>query len=182
MTRRLRLAALLPLLALAACRPSEPTDEPPESVQETPLEAAAVADSVAGTYRLHAVNGEPLPGAVGQEDECEVQLSEGRLTLGTDALYSLDVLARAVCGSDEDEEAQMVDRALGEGPFVVEGFEVRFGPEVTRVDEDEDDAAVATEADDLFDTATFAGIGTIRDTLLTVRLSDDFTTLTFAKE
>ena len=49
--------ALLPALLLAACG----TEEPPETVQETPLEAAAVPDSVAGTYALYAVDGAPLP-------------------------------------------------------------------------------------------------------------------------
>lgn len=175
----LRLLLLSPLLVLlTACRPSETTDAPPESVQETPLEAAVTADSVAGTYRLWQVDEAPLPGAVGYVDECAVQLTEGKLDLKADATYTLDVLARAVCDPDDESGAEMVDRAMSEGPYTLEGFEVRFGPDVTRVHEE----AGGEGEPDLFDTAAFAGEGTLRDTLLTVRLTDDLTTLTFVKE
>ena len=174
----LSLLVLLPLLVLAACRTDESTDEPPETVQETPTEAAATADDVAGTYRLLEVDDAPLPGAVGYVDECAVQLTEGRLELKGDATYALDVLARAVCDPDADADAQMLDRAMSEGPYTVEGAELRFGPEVTRVEED----GAEEGEEDLFDTATFAGRGSVRDTLLSVVLSDDVTTLTFVRE
>lgn len=177
---RLLLLALLPLLVLAACRTGESTDEPPEAAQETPAEAAATTDDVAGTYRLVEVDDAPLPGAVGYVDECAVELTEGRLDLKGDATYALDVLARAVCDPDESAEAQMHDRAMSEGPYTVEGAELRFGPEVTRVDEDGADEA--GEGEDLFNTAAFAGRGSVRDTLLTVYLTDDLTTLTFVRE
>lgn len=172
------LLLLFPLL-LAACRPSENTDEPPESVQETPLEAAVTSDDVAGTYRLWQVDEAPLPGAVGYVDECAVQLTEGTLDLKGDATYTLDVLARAVCDPDAEAGAMDVDRAIVEGSYTLEGFEVRFGEEVTHVDEDGDDEA---EDEDLFNTDAFAGEGTVRDSLLTVRLTDDLTTLTFVKD
>lgn len=202
---RFRLAplavVLVPLLALAACRPDESTQEPPESVQESPDEAAVSTEAVAGTYRLVAVNDEPLPGGVGMVDECEVQLSEGAIELTADADYHLDLLARAVCDEEEAEEAQLMDRATSEGPYTVEGFEVRFGPAVTRANEEawEDRAAEElTESEreeemeeamagepatpELYDASTFAGRGTLRDSLLTVRLEDGLTTLSFMKE
>ena len=177
--RRLPLLALPFLLALAACRPSETTDEPPESIQETPLEAAVTTDSLAGTYRLWQVDEAPLPGAVGYVDECAVELTEGHLDLKADATYTLDVLARAVCDPDEEAGAEMVDRAMSEGPYTVEGFEVRFGPDVTRIHEED---AEGEDEPDLFNTAAFAGTGALRDTVLTVRLTDDLTTLTFVRE
>ena len=197
---RLLVVLMLPLL-LGACRPDEPTREPPDSVQESPDEAAVSTESVAGTYALVAVNDEPLPGAVSTADGCEVQLAEGTLDLGADAEYALDVLARAVCDPEEDEEAQLMDRATSEGPYTVEGFEVRFGSAVTDADleawEDrlseeytEDDVEEATEdvvgedveTPELYDATTFAGMGVLRDSLLTVRLEDGLTTLSFVKE
>ncbi len=185
---------LVLLLALAAC--SAGTEEPPESVQESPIEAAVVPEAVVGTYRLVAINDEPLPHGVGTADECEVQLSKGTLLLGADALYDLDVLARAVCG--EDGEAQRIDRATSEGPFTVEGFEVRFNRAVTEADpeawedraseelaesemEDDLEDDLEEEEPDLYDAALFAGRGTLRDTTLTVRV-DDLTTFTFVRE
>ena len=189
--------ALVLTLALAACRPEEPTQEPPESVQETPAEAAVSTEAVAGTYRLVAVNETPLPARASAVDECEVQLSEGRLTLTADAAYDLDVLARAVCDAEEDAEAQLMDRAMSEGVYTVQGFELRFGPAVTPVEEGafedrlseeviEDDLEEATEDADatpeLYDAGQFAGTGVLRDSLLTVRLDDELTTLSFVKE
>lgn len=187
--------ALLLTFALAACGTDESTQEPPASVQETPAEGAVSTEAVAGTYRLVAINENPLPSRVGQMDECEVQLSEGRLKLDADAKYKLDVLARAVCDPEEDEEAQMMDRATSEGPYTVEGFELRFNTAVTVMDETEDDGAEeavedaidetdaeANETPELYDAEQFAGVGTLRDTLLTVRLPDDLTTLSFVKE
>ena len=183
---RFRLApfafVLVPLLALAACRTDESTQEPPESVQESPEEAAVSTEAVAGTYRLVDVNGEPLPGGVGMVDECEVQLSEGRIDLGADARYRLDLLARAACDDEEDEEVQLMDRATSEGPYTVEGFEVRFGPAVTRVTEEEAEAEGEAAMPALYDASAFAGWGTLRDSLLTVRLEDGLTTLSFVKE
>jgi hypothetical protein len=197
---RFAVVLLLPLL-LAACRPDEPTQEPPESAQESPQEAAVSTEAVAGTYALVAVNDEPLPGAVGAMDECEVQLAEGTLDLSADAEYALDLLARAVCDDEEDDLAQLMDRATSEGPYTVEGFEVRFGPAVTdpdpeafedRVSEEltEDDLEDAREdaldeveeGPELYDAEAFAGRGTLRDSLLTVRLDDGLTTLSFVKE
>lgn len=190
---------MLPLL-LTACGADEPTQEPPESVQESPEEAAVSTEAVAGTYALVAVNEQPLPGAVGTMDECEVQLSEGTLELSADAEYALDLLARAVCDAEEDEEAQLMDRATSEGPYTVEGFEVRFGPAVTDADpeawedraseeltEDDIEDEVEEEVEDvetpeLYDASQFAGMGTLRDSLLTVRLDDGLTTLSFVKE
>ncbi len=198
---------LLPLLALAACGPD--TDAPP-AVKEIPLDEDAVPDSVAGTYTLYAVNEAPLPGRVGERDGCEVDLTEGTIKLGTDALYTLDVLSRTVC-EDENDEANMIDRATSEGPFVmgrfeadslaarVDSLEIRFSREITRDEEPEeadgtaaddpaaDDPDAVAEAEDeaqpdLFDAAAFEGTGVLRDTLLTVRLADDATTLTFVKE
>ncbi len=190
--------ALVLTLTLAACRPDEPTQEPPESVQETPAEAAVSTEAVAGTYRLVGINENPLPGRVGAMDECEVQLSEGRLTLDADATYDLDVLARAVCDAEEDAEAQLMDRATSEGVYTVQGFELRFGPAVTPVNEEdfedrlseeviEDDIDEAMEEADatpeLYDAEEqFAGVGVLRDSLLTVRLDDQATTLSFVKE
>ncbi len=177
----LRLLLLLPLLALAAC--GRGTEDPPESVHESPVEAAVVPKEVVGTYRLVAVNDEPLPHGVGMADECEVQLSRGTLMLGADALYDLDVLARAVCGDGEDD-AYTMDRASSEGPFTVEGFEVRFNQAVTRVDEEEgfdDDQEEDVPMPDLYDASAFAGTGTLRDGTLTVRV-DDLTTFTFERE
>lgn len=182
-------------LPLAACRPDESTQEPPESVQETPEEMAVTTDEVAGTYRLVAVNEEPLPSRVGAVDECEVQLTEGRLQLGADANYALDVLARAVCDAEEDAEAQLMDRATSEGPYTVQGFEVRFGLAVTPVNEgayedrlseevveDDPQATEELEAHELYDATQFTGVGALRDSLLTVRLEDGLTTLSFVKE
>jgi hypothetical protein len=189
--------ALALTLSLAACGTDESTQEPPESVQETPTEAAVSTEAVAGTYRLVAVNEEPLPARAGAVDECEVQLSEGSLTLTADAEYDLDVLARAVCDAEEDEEAQMMDRATSEGVYTVQGFELRFGPAVTPVEEGayedrlaeelvEDDLEEAMEDADatpeLYDAGQFAGTGVLRDSLLTVRLDDELTTLSFVKE
>ncbi len=179
----LSLALLLPLTA--ACGPG--TEEPPESVQETPMEAAVVPDDVVGTYRLVGVNGEPLPRGVGSVDECEVQLSRGTILLGADARYTLDVLARAVC--DADEEAQRLDRSTSEGPFTVEGFDIRFNSAVTEVVEDEESEMgedelledEEMEEPDLFDASLFAGTGTLRDSTLTI-LVDELTTFTFARE
>jgi hypothetical protein len=126
-----------------------------------------------------------------------VQLSEGHLTLDADATYDLDVLARAVCDAEEDAEAQLMDRATSEGVYTVEGFELRFGPAVTPVEEGayedrlseelvEDDLEEATEDADatpeLYDAGQFAGLGVLRDSLLTVRLDDELTTLSFVKE
>jgi hypothetical protein len=191
---------MLPLL-IAACRPDESTQEPPDSVQESAAEAAVSTDAVAGTYALVAVNDEPLPGAVAGADGvaagCEVQLAGGTLDLGADAEYALDVLARAAC---DDERAELMDRATSEGPYTVEGFELRFGTAVTdadyaawedRVSEElvEDDLEDAREdalgedaAEELYDAGAFAGRGTLRDSLLTVRLDDGLTTLSFVKE
>lgn len=180
--------ALVLTLALAACGTDTPTQEPPDSAQDS---LAASADAVTGTYRLHAINETPLPGRIGSVDECEVQLSEGRLTLDADASYKLDVLARAVCDEEEDEEAQMMDRATGEGPYTVQGFELRFSPAPVASDDEVDPSAALDEdamdeaADgtpELYNAKQFAGTGTLRDTLLTVRLADDATTLSFVKE
>ena len=192
--------ALLLTLSLAACRPDESTQEPPESVQETPAEAAVSTEAVAGTYRLIAVNENPLPGRAGAVDECEVQLSEGRLTLDADATYDLDLLARAVCDEEEDEEAQMMDRATSEGVYTVEGFELRFGPSVTEAEPEEYEESargnsvggsaaeelageeILPREPELYDAEQFAGLGVLRDSLLTVRLDDDLTTFSFVKE
>ncbi len=183
---RFRLApfafVLVPLLALAACRTDESTQAPPESVQEAPEEAAASTEAVAGADHLAAVDDEPLPGGVGMVDECEVQLSEGRIDLGADARYRLDLLARAVCDDEEDEEAQLMDRATSEGPYTVEGFEVRFGAAVTRGAEEEAEGEGEAAMPPLYDASAFAGRGTLRDSLLTVRLDDGLTTLSFVKE
>lgn len=165
--------ALPVLLFLAACGGA---DEPPDPAQDAPAEPAATMDSVAGTYRLWQVDDAPLPGAVGSVDECAVELTEGRLRLNPNATYKLDVLARAVCDPDEEAGAAMVDRALSEGPYTVSGSEIRFGSEVTRIYDEEDEPEP-----DLFNTAAFAGEGTLSDTLLIVHLTDDLTTLTFVK-
>lgn len=145
-------------------------------------------DSVLGTYRLIAVDDEPLPGGVGMVDECEVQLSRGSITLRDDARYKLDVLARAMCDEDEPEEAQMMDRATSEGPFTVDSVAIRFISAIEEADSMADEPETEEgmedeemEEPDLFDAALFSGTGTLRDTMLTVRL-DDVTTLTFARE
>ncbi|MEM1041140.1 MAG: hypothetical protein AAGI91_00780 [Bacteroidota bacterium] len=186
----MRTAALLLLpVLLAACRPVEGTQEPPESVQESPAEAAVVPDDVVGTYRLVAVNEEALPGGVGAVDECEVQLSRGTITLRADARYELDVLARAVCDPDEPEDAQMVDRATSEGPFTVEGSDIRFNSAVTEIIEDEENEMgedemlddEEPEEPDLFDASLFAGTGSVSTSTLTI-LVDGLTTLTFERE
>ena len=173
--------ALLPLLVLAAC------GDAPEP-QETPLETDAVDDAFVGTYALYAVDDKPLPGNVGQENGCQVQLSDGNLKLSDDAFYKLDVLARTVC-EDENDEANTIDRTTSEGPFVVEGSEIRFSKEVVDDTEVEEEGAETDEAEpeeeevpDLFNADAFAGTGVLRDTLLTVQLTDDLTTLTFVKE
>ena len=182
---------LILTLALAACGADTATPESPDAAQEALAEAGA--ESVAGTYRLLAINEKPLPSRIGAVDECEVQLSEGRLTLDADATYELDVLARAVCDEEEDEEAQLMDRATGKGPFTVQGSELRFSPApVETEDEEDNDASAEQQAEDamdeadampeLYDAKQFAGMGMIRDTLLTIRLADDATTLSFVKE
>lgn len=164
--------ALPVLLLLAACGGAE---EPPAPAQDTP-EPVATADAVAGTYHLWQIDDAPLPGAVGYVDECAVELTEGRLRLAPDGTYELDVLARAVCDPDEEAGAAMVDRAMSEGPYAVAGSGLRFGAEVTRIYDEE-----AEREPDLFNTAAFAGEATLRDTLLTVPLTDGLTTLTFVK-
>lgn len=206
----LALVLILPVL-LAACRPEESTQEPPESVQETPEEAAVSTESVAGTYRLVAVNEEPLPGGVGTMDECAVALADGVLDLGADADYTLGLLAFADCG--DDDPAPLTERAVAGGPYTVEGFEVRFGRSVTDaapaafedrlseelvggsaaeqltgedVDEGEMEGEVEPMEDDampaLFDLSNFAATGVLRDSLLTVRFDEGLTTLSFVKE
>lgn len=201
---------ILPLL-LGACRPEESTSEPPESVQETPEEAAVSTEAVAGAYRLVAVNEDPLPGGVGTMDECAVVLTEGTLALGADADYVLDVVAAADCG--DDDPAPLTERAVAEGPYTVEGFEVRFGAAVTDADlaayedrvseemvgesageqlagEEVDEGEMDGEAEAmeegtmpaLFDVSDFAATGTLRDSLLTLRLDETLTTLSFVKE
>lgn len=212
MSFRPHLAVLLILpLLLGACRPEESTSEPPESVQETPEEAAVSTEAVAGTYRLVAVNEDPLPGGVGTMDECAVVLAEGTLALGADADYVLDMLAVADCG--DDDPAPLTERTVAEGPYTVEGFEVRFGSAVTdadpaayedrvseemvggsaaeqlaggEVDEGEMEGEVETMEEGampaLFDVSDFAATGTLRDSLLTLRLDETLTTLSFVKE
>ena len=201
---------ILPLL-LGACRPEEGTQEPPESVQETPEEAAVSTEAVAGSYRLVAVNDEPLPGGVGTMDECEVVLTEGALALGAEADYVLDVVATADCG--DDDPAPLAERSVAEGPYTVEGFEVRFGAAVTDADpaafedrlseegvggsaaeqlvgeevdegemEGEDETMEEGTMPALFDLSDFAATGVLRDSLLTVRLDESLTTLSFTKE
>ena len=199
MTIRLALSALALLLLFSACRSDDSAQEPTEGAQEAPIEAAAVAEEMVGTWTLTAVNDEPLPGTVGSDEGCAVQLSEGTIELGVDALYELDVLARATCG---DDEAERMDRATAVGPFRVQGFELFFNDEVTRADhtawqdrvteeiiereeeelEEEAEEGAAEDTPDLYDTESFVGTGVVRDTLLTVRLSDDLTTLTFVKD
>lgn len=165
--------ALPVLLLLAACGG---TDEPPApAVQDAP-EPVVTADAAAGAYHLWQIDDAPLPGAVGYVDECAVELTEGRLRLSPDGTYELDVLARAVCDPDEEAGAAMVDRAMSEGPYAVSGSGIRFGSEVTRIYDEE-----AEREPDLFNTAAFAGEATLRDTLLTVPLTDGLTTLTFVK-
>lgn len=205
---RLVLLLVLPVL-LAACRPSESTQEPPESVQETPEEAAVSTESVAGTYRLVAVNDEPLPGGVGTMDECAVVLNGGLLDLGADADYVLGLLAAADCG--DDDPMPLTERAVAAGPYTVEGFEVRFGRAVTdaapaafedRLSEElvggsaaeqlaggevdamdvEDDVMADDAMPPLFDVSDFAARGVLRDSLLTVRLDEGLTTLSFVKQ
>ena len=190
---------LLPLLVLAACGPDEAPAPVPVVVDE-----AAVPDSIVGLYNLYAVDEAPLPGRVGERDGCQVDLTEGTITLGTNAFYTLDVLSRTVC-EDENDEANRIDRATSEGPFVLEAagvdtLSLRFSREVAEAEETEaasDDGAADGEASgeasdeaeaeaekepDLFDAAAFAGTGVLRDTLLTIRLADDATTLTFVRD
>lgn len=207
---RLATLLILPLL-LGACRPEESTQEPPESVQETPEEAAVSTEAVAGTYRLVAVNEDPLPGGVGTMDECAVVLTEGMLALGAEADYVFDVLAATDCG--DDDPAPLTERAVSEGPYTVEGFEVRFGSAVTEADpaafedrlseeavggsaaeqlagEEVDEGEMNDEGEimeesampALFDVSDFAATGVLRDSLLTIRLDESLTTLSFVKE
>ncbi len=182
---------LLSLLSFAACGPS--TEEPPAPV---PASAHEAADAVAGAYRLVSVNEVPLPSRIGMVDECEVQLTKGTLTLDAAAGYNLDVLARAVCDEEEDSEAQIMDRATSRGPYTVQGFEIRFSPALVEAEgveegqtseelaEDmlEEDLEESVETPELYDATQFAGVGTIRDSLLTVRLADDLTTLSFVRK
>jgi hypothetical protein len=201
---------ILPLL-LGACRPEEGTQEPPESVQETPEEAAVSTEAVAGSYRLVAVNDESLPGGVGTMDECAVALADGVLDLDADADYTLGLLAFADCG--DDDPAPLTERSVVEGPYTVEGFEVRFGAAVTDADpaafedrlseelvggsaaeqltgeevdegemEGEDETVEEGAMPALFDISEFAATGVLRDSLLTVRLDEGLTTLSFVKE
>lgn len=182
---RRALFVVLPFLLLIACGPGP--EAPADSDQETPGDVTAVPDSVVGTYRLVAVDDEPLPGGVGMVDECEVQLSRGTITLGDDARYTLDVLARALCDADEPEEAQIVDRATSEGPFTVDSVEIRFISALMEAEsaadtpDDEGEEDEEMEEPDLYDAALFSGTGTLRDTTLTVRI-DEATTLTFTRE
>jgi hypothetical protein len=212
MSVRSRLVVLLMLpLLLAACRPEEGTQEPPESVQETPEQAAVTTEAVAGTYRLVAVNDDPLPGGFGTVDECAVVLTGGLLDLGADADYVLGLLAAADCG--DDDPMPLTERAVAGGPYTVEGFEVRFGRSVTdaapaafedrlseelvggsaaeqlmggEVDEGTMEGEDEPMDDDampaLFDLSAFAARGVLRDSLLTLRFDEGLTTLAFVKE
>lgn len=195
---RLTLVLILPLL-LAACRPEESTQEPPESVQETPEEAAVTTEAVTGTYRLVAVNEEALPSGVGMMDECEVVLTGGLLDLGADADYTLGLLSAADCG--DDDPAPLTERVIAAGPYTVEGFEIRFGDAVTdaapaefedRLSEEAVGGSAAEQLMDedieedampaLFDIEGFSASGVLRDSLLTIRLPEDLTTLSFEKQ
>lgn len=176
---RLVSLALVPLL-LAACRPSEQTEPPPETVQESPAEAAATAPDVVGTYRLAAVGDEPLPALAGQVDECALMLTGGTLRLGADARFDLALETRADCGDDELDPP--AERVTHEGPYAVAGFDIRFGEETTRAGQPGDPESADATDETLLSAERFAGDGSIRDSVITLRTSDDLTTFTFVRE
>ncbi len=192
-----RLLVLLPLLLLAACRPAEGTEDPPLSAVETPAEAAQGSADVAGTYRLVGLDDNVLPALVGQMDECAVMLGEGTLTLDAEGAYRLALLAMAVCG--DDEEPADTERVLKQGPYTLEGADIRFGDMVTEIggdgltaDEDADpintenelltpDSDAMDDEPELFSPERFSGDGTVRGDEVSITL-DDLSTLRFVRQ
>lgn len=179
--------AVLFLLAaaglLAACRPPEPRQPPPEVELARYEEAARGSEAIAGTYRLAEVDRHYLPVGMGMDGGCVIVASAGSLTLTADGRYELRLETFSECDGERRDHPP-ADVVVKEGLYSLSGAHLRFGDKIL-IAHDAPAPETTTGPEELvaaiFPDGRFAARGTYRAGRITTTMRD-LRTLSFIGE